>query len=106
MPDTGDGREAELGERALIISSDGHAVARMRDYRPYLPASFREEFDAFCERFDQEGVRTSDPRHMRLRMDAYLVDDWEETVIKPRRLDGQWNPQKRLKLLDKEGITG
>ena len=25
-------------ERSLIISSDGHAMALMQDYRPYLPA--------------------------------------------------------------------
>jgi hypothetical protein len=35
-------------DRVLMISSDGHATARMDDYRPYLSAGLREEFDAFC----------------------------------------------------------
>jgi hypothetical protein len=39
--------DAPAGLRPVIISSDGHAVARMDDYREYIPAEFREEFDAF-----------------------------------------------------------
>ena len=38
--------------RALIISSDGHAGARMADYRDYLDPAFRERFDQFLAGYD------------------------------------------------------
>jgi hypothetical protein len=44
------------GERVLIISSDGHAMPRMRQYRPYLPARLHKRFDEFCDFYDQHGV--------------------------------------------------
>ena len=34
-------------ERALVVSSDGHATAQMRDYRPYVDPGMREEYEAF-----------------------------------------------------------
>jgi hypothetical protein len=51
-------------ERALIVSSDGHAVARMADYRPYMPSGYHEEFDAFCEVHAREGRRISSAEHL------------------------------------------
>jgi hypothetical protein len=33
-----------LAEHALIVSSDGHATAKMRDYRKYLDPDIGEEF--------------------------------------------------------------
>jgi hypothetical protein len=43
-------------DRVLIVSSDGHACAQMRDFRPYLPSKYHEEFDAFCVVYDEEGL--------------------------------------------------
>jgi len=93
-------------ERALIVSSDGHATAQMRDYRPYLHASAREEFDAFCDRFDQEGMTTVNPKSLANRIDPELVQQWIETVLDEGRVAGQWDPVRRLKELDHEGIAG
>jgi hypothetical protein len=53
--------DSSSAERALMVSSDGHATAQMREYRSYLDPGIREEFDAFCERFDVEGVLPTDP---------------------------------------------
>ena len=36
-------------DRYVVISSDCHAGADLRDYRPYLEASYREEFDAWAD---------------------------------------------------------
>lgn len=51
-------------ERALIVSSDGHATAQMRDYRRYLDASAREEWlmlgENAIETFHHEGVALHD----------------------------------------------
>jgi hypothetical protein len=93
-------------ERALIVSSDGHAAARMRDFRPCLDAGAREEFDAFCDRYDEEGMTTTHPKSLANRIDPELVQHWVETVVEENRLDGQWDPVRRLKELDREGITG
>jgi predicted TIM-barrel fold metal-dependent hydrolase len=93
-------------EHALIVSSDGHATAQMRDYRPYLDPSMREEFDAFCDRFDVEGMTTTNPKSLANRIDADLVKEWVSTVLDHGRADGQWDPVKRLKELDHEGISG
>ena len=63
---------APAAERALIVSSDGHATAPMPDYRSYLPESVRAEFDAFCETFAKEGARTTDAASLKVRLDEYL----------------------------------
>ena len=39
-----------MSERYTLISSDGHAGADLRDYRPYLPSALHREFDAWAVR--------------------------------------------------------
>jgi len=94
-----------VGERALIVSSDGHATAQMRDYRPYVDPSAREEFDAFCGRFDEEGMTTVNPKSLANRIDPELVQLWIDTVLAEGRVAGQWDPVHRLRELDREGIA-
>jgi hypothetical protein len=65
-----------MADRTLIVSSDGHAVAVMPEYGPYLPAAYREDFREFCEVFAREGARTVDPASLRNRLDEELVADW------------------------------
>ena len=77
------------GERAIIISSDGHATAPMRTYGEYIPAAYQEDFQAFCAEFEKVGARTTDPASLRNRMDEYLVEEWIETVIEPGRLEAR-----------------
>jgi len=62
-------------ERAVVVSSDGHATAVMTDYRQYLPAQLHADFDAFCEVFAREGARTVDPASLRNRLDEDQVVD-------------------------------
>jgi predicted TIM-barrel fold metal-dependent hydrolase len=93
-------------ERALIVSSDGHATAQMRDYRPYVDAGMRAEFDEFCDAFDEVGMTTVSPKSLANRIDPDLVQEWIEVVLEPGRADGQHDPHKRLAELDHEGIAG
>ena len=93
-------------DRALVVSSDGHATARMRDYRPYLDPGMRAEFDEFCTAFDQVGMTTVNPKSLANRIDPDLVQQWVETVLEPGRAEGQHDPGKRLGELDREGIAG
>jgi predicted TIM-barrel fold metal-dependent hydrolase len=93
-------------DRALIVSSDGHATARMRDYRPYLDPGMRAEFDEFCTTFDEVGMTTVNPKSLANRIDPELVEQWVETVLEPGRVEGQHDPAKRLAELEHQGIAG
>jgi predicted TIM-barrel fold metal-dependent hydrolase len=93
-------------ERSLIISSDGHAMALMEDYRPYVPADLREEFDEFLKLYDARGRgrRTFDLSTLSYRCDPEVVGQWMGEVFD--RLDGNHNPERRLVELEREGIVG
>jgi predicted TIM-barrel fold metal-dependent hydrolase len=93
-------------DRALIVSSDGHATGRMRDYRPYLDPGMRAEFDEFCTAFDEVGMTTVNPKSLANRIDPDLVKQWVETVLEPGRVEGQYDPAKRLAELEHQGIAG
>ena len=92
-------------ERALIVSSDGHAMPNMRDYRPYLPSSMHEEFDRFCEYNDEHGATPMDPAHLRNRLDADVLEQWVRDLCDPGRLEGCGDPVKRLAEMEREGIV-
>ena len=86
-----------------IISSDGHAGARMADYRPYLDEEFREEFDAFVVEWNLHGSRNFDPPAMQSRMDQETVDEWAEVMAD--RLDRYTDPVSRLREVEREGVS-
>jgi hypothetical protein len=77
-----------MAEGALMVSSDGHATAQMREYRSYLDPGIREEFDAFRERFDDEGMTTINPKSLANRIDPKRVAQWVETVLDEGRQRG------------------
>ena len=92
-------------EHVMVISSDGHATARMEDYRSYLDPEFRAEFDEFVVEYEEKGSRNFDPPALRQRLDPDLVRAWQETMVDPGRLEGSSDPHARLKELDREQIT-
>ena len=95
----------ESGERVLIVSSDGHAMPRMREYRPYLVERLRDRFDEFCTYYDEFGHPPMDPVHLRGRLDADVVDQWERDLWNPGRLEGCWDPVRRLVEMEAEGVA-
>jgi predicted TIM-barrel fold metal-dependent hydrolase len=88
-----------------IISSDGHAVARMEDYRPYLPSRMHEEFDTFCEYYREHGFRASDPKHLLNRTDADIIEIWKRDVVEPGHLEGNSDPNARIREQDRLGFA-
>src|ERR1700733_7395159 len=82
------GKANSQEERALLISSDGHASAKMADYRPYIPASYRDEFDAFCVRYAELGIRSSDPGALALHLDPDILELWVQNMVERDRLSG------------------
>jgi len=96
----------DSSERAMIISSDGHAMPKMRDYRPYLTAKLQEHFDEFCEYYDKYGAPPMDPAHLRNRLDPDEVERWSKNLWETGRLDGCADSTKRLAEMEHEGIVG
>jgi predicted TIM-barrel fold metal-dependent hydrolase len=92
-------------DRALIVSSDGHAAAEIRAYRPYLPSKWHEDFDAFCAEYDRVGMNSAAPESLAVRIDDELVQDWIDQVVDTGRLRGISDPTHRIAELDREGVT-
>jgi predicted TIM-barrel fold metal-dependent hydrolase len=92
-------------DRIMVISSDGHATARMDDYTPYLDQEYREEFLDFCAVYRERGTHTFEERALSQRLDPYLMDEWRENVIDAGRLDGNWDPRRRLIEQEREGVV-
>src|SRR5580704_13892657 len=92
--------------RITVISSDGHVAARMSDYRPYLEAPFRHDFDDFLVEYEKHGVASTDPTNIGDRLDLEVARAWQEKVADPGRLDASWSAHRRGSELGREGITG
>jgi predicted TIM-barrel fold metal-dependent hydrolase len=92
-------------ERVTVISSDGHAGAVMKDYRPYLDREYRDEFDGFVVEWEDHGSRNFEPPALRGRIDPEQVDSWIETMIDTGRVDGNSDPDRRLKEMESEGVV-
>ena len=67
-------------ERYMVLSSDAHAGALVRDYRPYLEARWHLEFDNWA---------------------AAIKSSW----FNPND-SSNWDSEQRLSAIDSEGITG
>jgi predicted TIM-barrel fold metal-dependent hydrolase len=93
------------GRKIMVISSDGHATARMEDYTEYLDPQFRDEFRDFCAVYKDLGSHTFEEPAMRGRLDPYIIEEWVEEMIKPGRIEGNWNPARRLVELEREGVV-
>jgi predicted TIM-barrel fold metal-dependent hydrolase len=87
----------------LVISSDGHALANMEDYRQYLPSRMHEEFDQFFKLYKIQGARSSDAAALLQRADADTVDQWTEQVLTTGRVAGASDPHIRLREMDADG---
>jgi predicted TIM-barrel fold metal-dependent hydrolase len=92
-------------ERVLVVSSDGHAMPRMREYRPYLVERLQGRFDEFCDFYELYGHPPMDPAHLRGRLDPDVVDQWVRDLWDPGRLEGCWDPKRRLVEMEAEGVA-
>src|ERR1700745_144581 len=92
--------------RITVISSDGHVAARMGDYRPYLEARFRPDFDDFLAEYAEHGVATTDATNVADRLDPEVARAWKDDVADPGRLDATWSPQRRGGGAGPGGATG
>jgi len=102
---TGRHHDQKLSAKALIISSDGHASAAMREYRQYLPSEYHEEFDSFCQLWDEKGGLPSETRALVAQFDPDELERWDNEVVATGRIDGYGNMEARLAELDRQGIA-
>ena len=85
----------------LLISADCHAGAQPETYREYLPAKYREPFDAWWTELDAE---------MAARRGTFFdqdsVDEREKSAsVLAGGTEGEWNPKVRLEQLEADGIV-
>ncbi len=84
--------------RMLFVSSDCHAGLPPGEYRPYLDAPFREQYDADI------AIQLEYAKENRKVM---LVEEinarWRRGI--EQDLTGAWDPSQRLKVLDRDGIA-
>ncbi len=82
----------------VLISSDGHAGADLRDYKPYLETAFHDDFEAWAAEFtepwgdyDKELIDTDDE----------FIRIGQASFLSPYN----WDSAKRLEHLDGQGIA-
>src|SRR5215471_8331306 len=92
-------------ERVLIVSSDGHASARMRDFRPYLDSAWHAEFDEFVKEYEQVGSHTFDAKAMLRRCDPETVQKWQKEMLETDRVAGYADPARRIAEMESEGVS-
>jgi predicted TIM-barrel fold metal-dependent hydrolase len=74
---------AEAIDRYVVISADTHAGADVYDYKPYLPARLRDEFDAWARSY---------------------VSPFDDLVIATAQRN--WDHELRLAEMDADGVAG
>jgi predicted TIM-barrel fold metal-dependent hydrolase len=92
--------------KLCVISSDGHATAQMDDYRPYLDAEYRDQFDEFLVEWNKNGSHTFELPALQRRLDPAEAQKWAEEMVEPGRLEGNWNPSRRVQEMAREGMAG
>jgi predicted TIM-barrel fold metal-dependent hydrolase len=71
-------------DRYMVLSSDTHAGAEMREYKQYLDPQWHDEFDAWADAVTNPWIDLRDPEAAKLN----------------------WDSDHRLAACDREGITG
>ncbi len=85
-------------DRYLVISSDGHAGPRPEVYRDYLDPKYREEFDK------QHKIRLEMMEKVGKQLEmAQESAKWAEG--KEAGLSGAWDSDRRIEVLDADGVA-
>jgi predicted TIM-barrel fold metal-dependent hydrolase len=77
----------------------------MPEYRPYLPAKYRDDFDLFCRLYAKYGFRNFDAESLRNRLDSDVLDQWVRDMHDSGKVDGNSDPARRLEIMEAEGIS-
>jgi predicted TIM-barrel fold metal-dependent hydrolase len=84
---------AEAGRKYLIISSDCHAGADLRDYKPYLEARWHDEFETWADAYDDPWGDIDD------------TDSDYKAGVASFMSPLNWDSKRRLEVLESQGIA-
>jgi predicted TIM-barrel fold metal-dependent hydrolase len=82
----------------VLISSDGHAGASIRDYKPYLAKEFHDEFEIWANNFHDPWAD----------FDKELADTEDEGLrigVSSASSSYNWESEKRIEILEGQGIV-
>jgi predicted TIM-barrel fold metal-dependent hydrolase len=93
-----------LVDKVLMISADGHVAPPMSGYREYVDPKYRSAFDEFAVRHEAElgGSRISPPPAF---FDAKQIDPYLDYMVRSGAIDGEFDVERRLMELEKEGVV-
>jgi predicted TIM-barrel fold metal-dependent hydrolase len=96
---------ANESEKVLIISVDGHVAAPMADYRPYLESRYHTQFDEFLIRYEAMRAGSRSVQLPELFAKGEL-GPYQAYMIESGAIDGEFDPDRRLKELTQQGVVG
>jgi predicted TIM-barrel fold metal-dependent hydrolase len=88
-----------MSERLTIISSDDHAGPPPAQYRDYFDCRYHDEFDAYMKE------RVSFGSQEDVQLEGEVAARFKRDLIEPGRANGTWDPERRIKELEDEGVV-
>ena len=89
-------------ERYTLISADCHAAPLLDDARSYVDPERRTDYDSWREALSRrEALRLGEP----LFAEEARDDFQEESKIAAGGMDGIWDPERRMKELNADGVV-
>jgi predicted TIM-barrel fold metal-dependent hydrolase len=88
-----------MPERLTIISADDHAGPPPETYREYFESKYHEEFDRYM------GARVSFGLQEDFQLEGEAAKRWKAELVEPGRANGTWDPERRIKELEDEGVV-
>ncbi|MCK9504088.1 MAG: amidohydrolase [Porticoccaceae bacterium] len=88
--------------RICIISGDGHAGTRVADYKEYMPAKYWDALKQ-AEQEEREFLLVTEGQSRFPEEALDIIDD--RNAIRSGGQHGGWDPQRRLKEMDSEGVV-
>ena len=86
----------------LLISADSHAGPPTAQYREYLERKWHDEFDAYLD----GRAAAREAFLARIGFKGKVSTDFRKSGLVRTGIAGAWDPEVRLKELDREGIVG
>ncbi|MFP6639210.1 MAG: amidohydrolase family protein [Myxococcota bacterium] len=91
-------------QRPVIISGDGHATGRPKDYVPYVEPAYRDRYQEFVTELEERKAAQAKAREEnRSLFSKEGSEAFEEETGQGR--DGEWNSAVRVEVLEGEGVV-
>jgi predicted TIM-barrel fold metal-dependent hydrolase len=88
-----------MSDRLTIISSDDHAGPPPERYRDYFERRYHDAFDEYLR------TRVSFGNQEDVQLEAEVAERFKRELIEPCRATGVWDPERRIKELEDEGVV-